>query len=110
MQVIMSETYNYKNELAMAWTNLSCVQKSLFSRKQKTILVSLSGRINFHTLTALMGPSGAGKTTLLKCINMRSNPDLTSETQIYVNKSTHLKTCFIMQSADEHILKGLTVR
>jgi hypothetical protein len=46
----------------------------------------------------------------LKCINMRSNPDLTSETQIYVNKYTNLKTCFIMQSVDEHILKGLTVR
>ncbi|CAG2171101.1 unnamed protein product [Oppiella nova] len=56
----------------------------LFGRQSKPILVSLSGRINFHTLTALMGPSGAGKTTLLKCINMRSNSGLTSDTQISI--------------------------
>ncbi|CAG2116634.1 unnamed protein product, partial [Medioppia subpectinata] len=105
------DNYGYSNnELAIAWTNLGFVQKSLFGKRVKTILDSLNGQINFHTLTALMGPSGAGKTTLLKCVNMRSNSGLTADTQMFVNKYTDLRTCFIMQSSDEHILKGLTVR
>ncbi|CAG2119793.1 unnamed protein product, partial [Medioppia subpectinata] len=106
----MTDNYGYNNnELAIAWTNLGFVQKSLFGKRVKTILDSLNGQINFHTLTALMGPSGAGKTTLLKCVNMRSNSNLTADTQMFVNKYTDLRTCFIMQSSDEHILKGLTV-
>ncbi|CAG2120665.1 unnamed protein product [Medioppia subpectinata] len=57
-----------------------------------------------------MGPSGAGKSTLLKCVNMRSNRGLSPETQLFVSKTTQLRTAFIMQSENEHILNGLTVR
>ena len=106
----MTINYTQKEELSMAWLNLSYVTTGLFSSRPKPILVSLSGRINFHTLTALMGPSGAGKTTLLKCINMRNSEGLTRDTQIYVNKYTPLRTCFIMQDSSEHLFMGLTVR
>ncbi|XP_054159278.1 ATP-binding cassette sub-family G member 4-like [Oppia nitens] len=106
----MVMNYCHKNEMAMAWLDMCCVQNSLFCGPSKTILNSLNGCINFHTLTALMGPSGAGKTTLLKCINMRPNCGLTSDSQMFVNKYTDLRTCFIMQSSDEHLFMGLTVR
>ena len=106
----MSVNYKDKDELTMAWIDLSFVSNSIFSRQSKPILQSLSGQINFHTLTAIMGPSGAGKTTLLECINMRNNTGLTPNTKIYVNKYTPLRTCFITQNSDEHLLMGLTVR
>ena len=106
----MANNYVHKDELAMGWLNLSYVSTGILSRQSKPILVSLSGRVNFHTLTALMGPSGAGKTTLLKCINMRNKEGLTTDTQIYVNKYTPLRTCFIMQDSSEHLFMGLTVR
>ncbi|CAG2121195.1 unnamed protein product, partial [Medioppia subpectinata] len=99
-----------KNELVMAWNDLTLVQKNLLGKPVKNILDSLNGQINFHSLTALMGPSGAGKTSLLKCVNMRSNAGLTADTQMFVSKYTELRTAFIMQSADEHIINGLTVR
>ena len=105
----MNSAFHHKDEMAMAWLNLSFVSTGLFS-KQKPILVKLNGQINFHTLTALMGPSGAGKTTLLKCINMRNNEGLTNDTKMFVNKYTPLRTCFIMQDSTEHLLMGLTVR
>ncbi|CAG2117101.1 unnamed protein product, partial [Medioppia subpectinata] len=97
----------------MGWCDLSYGQKSWhFSGKRvpKTILHALNGRIDVHTLTALMGPSGAGKSTLLKCVNMRSNAGLSPQTQLFGSKTTQLRTAFIMQSLDEHILIGLTIR
>ncbi|XP_054160033.1 ATP-binding cassette sub-family G member 1-like [Oppia nitens] len=102
---------NNKNELALAWINLSYTHKGvLINRKETTILQALNGQINFYEITALMGPSGAGKTTLLKCVNMRQQSGLSSNSQIFVNKYIPLRTCFIMQSSDEHLLMGLTVR
>jgi ABC-type multidrug transport system ATPase subunit len=106
----MNPTYNCSDELAMAWINLSYVQNNIFSRQSKPILVSLNGRINFHSLTALMGPSGAGKTTLLKCINMRNNAGLTSHTKLFVNKYIPLRTCFVTRDQNQHLFSGLTVR
>ena len=106
----MNNNFIDKNEMAIAWINLSYIQTSLFNRRPKIILDELNGQINFHTLTALMGPSGAGKTTLLKCINMRNNSGLSSDTKVFVNKYTHLRTCFIMQNTKELLLMGLTVR
>ncbi|XP_054160035.1 ATP-binding cassette sub-family G member 1-like [Oppia nitens] len=96
--------------IAIAWIDLSYGKKDWFSKHSKVILNSLNGRINYHTLTALMGPSGAGKSTLLKCINMRQTSGITCDSKIYVNQCTDFKTCFIMQSSDEHLWLGLTVR
>ncbi|XP_054160034.1 ATP-binding cassette sub-family G member 4-like [Oppia nitens] len=101
---------SFKNDLAIAWIDLSYGKKDWFSKHSKVILNSLNGRINYHTLTALMGPSGAGKSTLLKCINMRQTSGITCDSKIYVNQCTDFKTCFIMQSSDEHLWLGLTVR
>jgi len=98
------------NELAIAWIDLSYVLKNRFSRQTKQILFSLNGKINFHTLTALMGPSGSGKTSLLNCINTRNNWNFAENTKIYVNKTIPLRTSYITQNSIEYLVPGLTVR
>ena len=55
-----------------------------------------------------MGCSGSGKTSLLKCINGLYFDYLTDETNIFLNKNSRIKTCFITQEVKDHILTGLT--
>jgi len=73
-------------------------------------LDGISGGFEFGSLNALMGPSGAGKTTLLKCLNGRSNSGLSLGTKIFLTSKEKIRSCFISQDMNEHLIKGLTVR
>ena len=101
---------NINNEsLAIAWTNLTVIKKSLFS-KEKVILDSINGQINFGALIALVGPSGAGKTTLLRCINGFNQSDISNDSMFYVSKTKSICQCFIVQEQKEHLIMKLTVK
>lgn len=63
------------------WKNL-CLK----TKKGKTILKNVSGRISPGTFAAILGPSGSGKTTLLNCIAGRISNDLILSGSIKVNK------------------------
>ena len=113
----IDQRQNYKTEInsdkstktfAISWKNLSYSIETIFSKK--LILKNLKGKIDFGTITALMGPSGAGKTTLLKCINGIKQSGLSKDTQFYVNKFTKIKPVFIVQEPKNHLLINLTVR
>ena len=112
----IDQRQNYKIEInsestktfAISWKNLSYSIETIFSKK--LILKNLKGKIDFGTITALMGPSGAGKTTLLKCINGIKQSGLSKDTQFYVNKFTKIKPVFIVQEPKNHLLINLTVR
>ena len=93
---------------AIAWNNLSYSKETVFNKK--IILKNLYGKIDFGTITALMGPSGSGKTTLLKCIYGMKRSGLSFETQFYVNKLIKIKSIFIAQQHNYHLLMNLTVR
>ena len=97
---------------AIAWKNLSYSKETFFETflNRKIILSNLKGKIDFGTITALMGPSGAGKTTLLKCIYGIKRAGLSSDTEFYVNKFTKIKPVFIVQEHKQHLLMNLTVR
>jgi ABC-type multidrug transport system ATPase subunit len=96
--------------LSIAWIDLTFKSQSLLFRKEKTILRQICGDIEFGSLNALMGPSGAGKTTLLKCINGRNKSGLGKETQIYLSAYEEIRTCFIAQYQNEHLLSGMTAK
>ena len=100
---------NQHGSLVIAWTNLTVLKKSLFS-KQKVILNKINGQINFGTLTALIGPSGVGKTTLLRCINGFNQSDISNDSMFYVSKTKSIRQCFIVQQQHEHLLMRLTVK
>ena len=117
MRNSIDQRQNYKIEInsdkstktfAISWKNLSYSIETIFSKK--LILKNLKGKIDFGTITALMGPSGAGKTTLLKCINGIKQSGLSKDTQFYVNKFTKIKPVFIVQEPKNHLLINLTVR
>ena len=93
---------------AIGWNNLSYSIKTIFNKK--IIFNNLKGKIDFGTITALLGPSGAGKTTLLKCIYGIKRSGLSIQTQFYVNKSIKIKPVFIVQQHKHHLLMNLTVR
>jgi ABC-type multidrug transport system ATPase subunit len=96
--------------LSIAWIDLTFKSQSLLFRKEKTILRQICGDIEFGSLNALMGPSGAGKTTLLKCINGRNKSGLGKETRIYLSAYEEIRTCFIAQYQNEHLLSGMTAK
>jgi ABC-type multidrug transport system ATPase subunit len=98
------------SRLSIAWIDLTFKSQSLLFRKEKTILRQICGDIEFGSLNALMGPSGAGKTTLLKCINGRNKSGLGKETQIYLSAYEEIRTCFIAQYQNEHLLSGMTAK
>ena len=109
-QLINNQQNSINNEsLAIAWTNLTVVKKSLFS-KQKVILNNINGQINFGTLTALIGPSGVGKTTLLSCINGFNQSDISNDSMFYVSKTKSIRQCLIVQEQKEHLIMKLTVQ
>jgi len=97
-------------QIAVAWIDLTFRIKPLFTRKEKIILNSLNGSVNFGSLNALMGPSGAGKTTLLKCINGRKNSGLAEDSKIYLSSSEKIRSCFIGQYEKEYLIMGLTAK
>jgi len=99
-----------EKQIAVAWIDLTFRIKPLFMRKEKIILNSLNGSVNFGSLNALMGPSGAGKTTLLKCINGRKNSGLTEDSKIYLSSSEKIRSCFIGQHEKEYLIMGLTAK
>ena len=94
--------------LAIAWKNLSYLKETIFTKK--TILQDLNGKINFGTITALMGPSGAGKTTLLQCIYGIKRSGLSDQTEFYANKFNKIQPIFIVQDHQQRLLMNLTVR
>ena len=98
-----------EKSLALGWYDLSYSRSRFFGNK-KQILKQLKGKINFGSLTALMGPSGAGKTSLLRCINGINQNGLSKETRIYISKNYKLRSCFIVQEQREHLLMNLTVK
>lgn len=108
-QTIFNVNSSTEKDLAIAWINLSYF-RDFWLKKPKVILNNLNGKINFGTLTALMGSSGAGKTTLLRCINGMNWSGFTRETKIYVNKNTPIRSCFIVQEKEDHLLMNLTVK
>ena len=99
----INQRRNYKIEInkestkafAIAWENLSYSIETILSNK--LILINLKGKIDFGTITALMGLSGAGKATLLKCINGIKRSGISKNIQFYVNKSIKIKPVFIVQ-------------
>ena len=100
--------FSVEKKTALAWTNLTYrISSNLF--KEKIILNSLNGSVDFSAITALMGPSGAGKTTLLKCLNGKLCSGLDQESQIFVNDSTKIKTSFVGQFSKEQLIMFLTV-
>jgi ABC-type multidrug transport system ATPase subunit len=100
--------YRIESDLAIAWIRL----KFYGRRKCKRIplLNDINGSIDLGTITALMGPSGAGKSTLLKCINGRQISGIDGNTDIYLNCSKDIRSCFIVQDVKEHLLSGLTAQ
>jgi len=96
--------------LSIAWIDLTFKSQSLLFRKEKIILRQICGDIEFGSLNALMGPSGAGKTTLLNCINGRNKSGLGKETHIYLSAYEEIRTCFIAQYQNEHLLSGMTAK
>ena len=99
---------NCENEISVAFTHLTLtIPKTLFN-DEKVVLKNITGHFQFNAINAIMGCSGSGKTSLLKCINGLYSDYLTDETNIFVNKNTAIKTCFITQEIKEHILTGLT--
>ena len=93
---------------AIAWNNLSYLTGT--SNNKRMILKHLKGKIDFGTITALMGPSGAGKTTLLQCIYGIQQLGRSIETEFYVNKSIMIQPVFIVQQHKQHLLMNLTVK
>ena len=108
-QNIQNENEKTYESLAIAWINLTLSKKSCFS-KEKVILNNINGQIHFATITALLGPSGAGKTTLLRCINGFNQSDISNNSVFYVNKTKSIRSCFIMQEHNQHLIMKLTVK
>ena len=99
-------SYGLESDLAIAWIDLKFYGRRNF--KTLTLLNDINGSIDLGTITALMGPSGAGKSTLLKCINGRQIRGIDGSTDIYLNSSLKIRSCFIVQDVKEHLLFGLT--
>ena len=97
------------NKLAIGWINLTFSVNTFFM-KEKVILNSINGYVNFGSLNALMGPSGAGKTTLLKCLNGRKKSGLAESSRIYLNSNEKIRSCFVGQHESEHLILGLTAK
>ena len=94
---------------AIAWSSLTVGVNSLFSRKRKVILRSISGKVSFNCLNALMGCSGSGKTTLFKCLNANNKYLTSDESKIWINSKEEIIRCMIYQDHDTRIMTGLTV-
>ena len=103
------ESENQNENLAIAWVNLTVSKQSWFS-KQTIILNNINGQVNFGSLTALLGPSGAGKTTLLSCINGFNKSDISNDSVFYVSKTKSIRSCFIVQEHQQHLIMKLTVK
>ncbi|XP_054163336.1 uncharacterized protein LOC128961156 [Oppia nitens] len=97
-------------EIAIAWTNLTFTTKNKCFSKETTVLDSLKGAVAFGTLTALMGPSDSGNTTLLKCLSHQIKYGISSETLIYANNNSDIRSCFIHQRQRESLSMCLTVK
>jgi ABC-type Mn2+/Zn2+ transport system ATPase subunit len=97
-------------QLIISWIDLTLNAGNKFFSENKIILNSISGGFEFGSLNALMGSSGAGKTTLLRCLNGRYKSCLSLETQIYLSSREKIRSCFICQDINEHLLNGLKVK
>jgi len=98
------------NKISIAWVDMTFSKKSFPWSEQKIIINQINGYFNFGSLNALMGSSGAGKTTLLKCLSGRHRSGLSNQTQIYLSSTDKIRTCFINQLQNEHLILSLTVR
>ncbi|XP_054164304.1 uncharacterized protein LOC128961998 [Oppia nitens] len=96
--------------LCIGWSELTIRLDKTFCSPEKLILRSVSGCVEFGTLTALMGPSGAGKTSLLLALNGRYQELMTRESMVYMSPNRRVRRCFIGQDQREHLMTGLTVR
>lgn len=96
------------SDLGLAWLDLSYIISGFWGKKSRAILNGITGRVNFGTMTAIMGPSGAGKTTLMNCIMLRDTLRLSNDTKFYISRYKKLKTCFITQNQLTHLVNGLT--
>lgn len=99
----------YSN-ISVAWIDLNYSVKSIFMRKEKTILNGMNGAVSFGSITALMGPSGAGKSTFLNLINGKIDSGLKKESKILLSCRQKINPCFIGQHENEHLIMGLTAK
>ncbi|CAG2101395.1 unnamed protein product [Medioppia subpectinata] len=97
------------NKTAIGWRCLTARVRHSSSQNQ-CILNEISGRFDFETINALMGSSGSGKTTLIKCLNASNRYELSDKSEIYVNKSVKIVSCFISQEQSDSLIGGLTVK
>ena len=86
---------------ALSWNNLS------YTLNKELILRNLNGKINFGTITAIIGQQ---KATLLQCIYKIKRLGLSKETQFYVNKFIEVTPVFIVQQPKHYLLMNLTVK
>jgi len=97
-------------KLAIAWIDLTFSVYSFLTNTNKTILNNVNGSFEFESINALMGSNGSGKTTLLKCLNGTNKSGLGKETKIYLSSDQKIRTCFISQDPNQHLIKGLEVK
>jgi ABC-type multidrug transport system ATPase subunit len=98
-------------EIAIAWIELTFkINPSPLRKEEKIILNDLNGAVNFGSLFALMGATGAGKTTLLRCINGKYKSGLGEKSRLYLNSKEKIRSCFITQHENEHLIMCLTAK
>ena len=94
--------------ICIAFTDITVKIPKKIVRNEKVILNRINGFFEFCSLNALIGSSGAGKTSLLKSINGMYANLLTKESKIYLSKYRTIKTCFVTQDQNDHLMSGIT--
>lgn len=98
----------------LAWRNLSLFNYRPFLKlpntatKEHIILNNINCDFASGTLNAILGMSGSGKTSLLRVLNGQLKSQLSPESRCYTSASTPIRSCYIAQHVESHLLPGLT--
>lgn len=101
-------------KLILSWRSLSLFNYKPFLKTPSTatekriILNNINCDFAFGKMNAILGMSGSGKTSLLRVLNGQQKSQVSPESRCYISSSMPIRSCFIAQHVERHLLPGLT--